>query len=101
MTWSLSFQKVEQTNPAAADLLRLCAFLDPDAIPEDLMSQGRTHLSPLLQRSAANTLMLNDAIEKLRTFSLVQRHPDTKMLSIHRFVQAVLKDTMRKETEHR
>jgi hypothetical protein len=27
-TWSLSFQKVEQANPAAADLLRLCAFLD-------------------------------------------------------------------------
>src|SRR5258708_21387738 len=26
-TWSLSFQKVEQANPAAAELLRLCAFL--------------------------------------------------------------------------
>jgi hypothetical protein len=26
-TWSLSFEKVEQQNPAAAELLRLCAFL--------------------------------------------------------------------------
>src|SRR6266446_4022795 len=33
-TWSLAFQKVEQSNPAASDLLRLCAFLHPDAIPE-------------------------------------------------------------------
>src|SRR5439155_3479872 len=33
-TWSLSFQRVEQQSPAAADVLRLCAFLAPDAIPE-------------------------------------------------------------------
>src|SRR5258708_40184505 len=29
-TWSLSFVEVEQANPTAADLLRLCAFLSPD-----------------------------------------------------------------------
>src|SRR5438445_13431867 len=28
-TWSLSFQQVEQANPAAAELLRFCAFLAP------------------------------------------------------------------------
>ncbi len=44
-TWSLSFQKVEQSNPAAADLLRLCAFLDPDSIPEDLFSKGGSRLA--------------------------------------------------------
>jgi hypothetical protein len=32
-TLSLSIQKVEQINAAATDLLRLCAHLDPDAIP--------------------------------------------------------------------
>src|SRR5579859_5405416 len=30
-TWSLSFEKVQQANAGAADLLRLCAFLDPDS----------------------------------------------------------------------
>ncbi len=39
-TLSLSFEKVEQTHPAAADLLHLFAFLDPDAIPEDLLATG-------------------------------------------------------------
>jgi TIR domain/NB-ARC domain len=33
-TWSLAFERVEEKNPAAADLLRLCAYLAPDAIPE-------------------------------------------------------------------
>ena len=32
-TWSLSFAKVAKLNPLAADLLRCCAFLAPDAIP--------------------------------------------------------------------
>src|SRR5450755_3648642 len=35
-TWSLSFGTIEQANPAAAELLRLCAFLHPDDIPEEL-----------------------------------------------------------------
>src|SRR5579884_814205 len=39
-TWSLSFQKVEQTSPASTDLLRLCAFLAPDAIPEEIFTEG-------------------------------------------------------------
>jgi transcriptional regulator with XRE-family HTH domain len=33
-TWLLSFRQIEQANPAVSDLLQLCAFLHPDAIPE-------------------------------------------------------------------
>jgi hypothetical protein len=36
-TWSLSFAKVEAANATAAELLRACAFLAPDAIPEELL----------------------------------------------------------------
>jgi hypothetical protein len=39
-TFSLSFHRIEQANHAAADLLRLCAFLDPDAIPEEIFRDG-------------------------------------------------------------
>src|SRR5947207_6131574 len=45
-TWSLSFQQVEQANPAAADLLRLCAWLAPDAIPEEIITQGTAEPGP-------------------------------------------------------
>jgi hypothetical protein len=47
-TWSLSFEKIEHANPGAAELLRLCAFLAPDAIPEELITQGARHLGPVL-----------------------------------------------------
>jgi len=39
-TWDLSFQKIEQAYPAAAELLRLCASLSPDHIPEELLIDG-------------------------------------------------------------
>jgi hypothetical protein len=28
-TWALSFENIEKANPAAAELLRFCAFLHP------------------------------------------------------------------------
>ena len=100
-TWSLSFEKVEQANPAAADLLRLCSFLEPDTIPEELIVKGSAHFSMALQRIAKDLFLLNEAIEELRKFSLIQRSPQTRTLRIHRLVQAVLQQTMTSEEQHR
>ncbi len=47
-TWSLSFQHVEDARPLAAELLRFCAFLAPDAIPEQLIVDGASELGPVL-----------------------------------------------------
>ncbi len=93
-TWSLSFQRVEQVNPAAAELLRLCAFLAPDKIPEELIRDGAAHWSPPLQHTAADLFAFNQMIAELLKFSLVERLAETRTLSIHRLVQAVLKDAM-------
>ncbi|HCI81710.1 MAG TPA: XRE family transcriptional regulator, partial [Ktedonobacter sp.] len=46
-TWSISFQQVEQLSPTAADILNLCAFLAPDAIPEELFTRGAAALDTL------------------------------------------------------
>jgi tetratricopeptide (TPR) repeat protein len=97
-TWSLSFQKIEQANPAAADLLRLCAFLNADAIPEEIFTKGAADLGPILKPVAADLFKLNEAIRELRKFSLIRRDPDTKTLTVHRLVQLVLIDKMKKRT---
>ena len=99
-TWSLSFQRVEDRNPAAAELLRLCAYLSPDAIAEEILTAGASQLGPMLAPVAADTLLFNQAIEALRAYSLVRRDPKEKSLSVHRLVQAVLQDTL-EETQRR
>jgi tetratricopeptide (TPR) repeat protein len=93
-TWALSFEQVEQQDAAAADLLRLCAYLHPDAIPEELLTEGAAELGPRLSPVAANPLLLNRAIQVLRRYSLVKRDPEAKVLNLHRLVQVVLKEQM-------
>jgi tetratricopeptide (TPR) repeat protein/transcriptional regulator with XRE-family HTH domain len=99
-TFALSFEKVEQASPAGAELLRLCAFLDPDAIPEEMITEGAAELGPILSPLAADPFQLDDVIAELRRTSLLQRDADTKTLSMHRIVQAVLRSRMGEQMQH-
>lgn len=92
--WDLSFQRVEQRSPAAADLLRFCAFLAPDAIPEEIFTRGASRLGKTLAAVAADPLRFNEAIAVLRAHSLLTRDPATRTLSVHRLVQAILRDRL-------
>jgi tetratricopeptide (TPR) repeat protein len=98
-TWSLSFEQVERVSPVAADLLRFCAFLSPDVIPEEIIVAGATKLGPHLQLVATDLSMLDEAIGVLRCFSFVRRSRDNNTLTIHRLVQAVLKASMNDEIQ--
>jgi tetratricopeptide (TPR) repeat protein len=98
-TWSLSFQRVEYQSLAAADLLRLLAFLDPEAIPEEILILGAEDLGPALGEVASDPLKLDNIIELLLRYSLIRRTSELKFLSIHHLVQAVLKDSMNRDTQ--
>jgi tetratricopeptide (TPR) repeat protein/DNA-binding XRE family transcriptional regulator len=98
-TWSLSFQQVEQENPAAADLLRLLAFLSPEAIPEEIIPLGAAELGSVLGTASGDPLKVDEIIELLLRYSLIRRAPEVKFLSIHRLVQAVLIDGMDRDTQ--
>ncbi len=97
-TWSLSFQKIERANPVAADLLRLCAFFAPDAIPSEVIIDGTAEMNRMFRSVMADPLHLNTAIGELLKYSLIRRNPD-QTLTIHRLVQAVLKENMNKRLQ--
>ncbi len=93
-TWSLSFQKVQQAHPAAAELLQLCSFLAPDRIPEELIKDGADYWPESLQKAATNPFSFQQLMADLLKFSLVKRLVEEHTLSIHRLVQAVQIDTI-------
>jgi hypothetical protein len=93
-TWDISFRAVAASHPAAADLLRFCACLAPDAIPEELLTAGAAHLGPLLAPVAADPLELDAAIMALRAYSLIERDPQEQTLTVHRLVQAVMRESL-------
>jgi hypothetical protein len=70
-----------------------------DAIPEELLVEAAPDLGDILESVVADPLQLNAAIEVLRRYSLLKRQAETKILSIHRLVQAVLQDEMPPEEQ--
>lgn len=101
--WSVSRNMVEQSNPAAAELLRFCAYLAPEAIPDELLTKAASALGPILGPVAANPVTLDQAISLLRKYSLLNREADRETdltrLSIHRVMQEILLDEMDKSTQ--
>lgn len=93
-TWSLSFQRVRAQSPVSMILLRFCAFLSPDTIPEDLFLRGAPSISPLLRLLANSIEALNQALIPLLNYSLLRRNATERWVSVHRLVQAVIQDSM-------
>jgi tetratricopeptide (TPR) repeat protein/transcriptional regulator with XRE-family HTH domain len=93
-TFSLVIERVERLHPAAANLLSLCAFLHPDNIPEAMIVEGASADGSILESLARDPSSFDAAIKTLRDFSLIQRDPQSKTLSLHRLVQVVLQDRM-------
>jgi tetratricopeptide (TPR) repeat protein len=87
-TFEISLQKACQLHPNCADILSLCALLHPDAISEEL----------LCQEMGLDRLHFNETIRALRRHSLVKRDAEKKMLSVHRLVQAVIRESMESQT---
>lgn len=102
-TWSLNFQQVEQSSPAASDLLRISAFLNPDRIPNELISGGATELGSELSAALAHVdtdpIVLDELMQPLIQYSLIHRDRKSKTYDIHRLVQAVLRDGMDEATK--
>jgi len=86
VTWLLSFEKIAAANSTAIEVLRLCAFLHPDSIPEEVFQD-------------LDVLELDKALKVILQYSFVQRNPTTKILTIHRLVQSILRHEMDEETQ--
>src|SRR6185369_2383789 len=81
--WALTMARARAERPPAAELLDLCAYLDPEQIPLDLIITGADYLpvGPLRQ-ATKDPLEWADTIGTLLGFSLARREGQT--ITIHR-----------------
>lgn len=93
-TFRLTFERLESINPAALDVLTICSFLAPEAIPEAFFYHSE--LGPTIETLTSDLFQFQTALKCLLTYSLVQRNTTAKTLSIHRLVQVVRKDSLSK-----
>jgi tetratricopeptide (TPR) repeat protein len=89
-TWRLSMKHVAQASPAGVELLRLCAFLAPEAIPLDLVADRPDLLPDALAEAAADgEAGVQEAAGACYRYSLVDR--DVDGIRVHRLVQQVVR----------
>jgi len=86
VTFELCFEMAQKRQPLATDILRFCAFLHPDAIPEELFQHD--------DGFKLDTKALDKGIRSLLRYSLLKVNSKEKTCSMHRLVQAVLIDGM-------
>ena len=75
-TWMLSFARISEQKPRAAEILSLMAFLDRQAIPTEL-----------LRKDNERNLDFVTAIGTLKAFSLITEEKSQSVFGIHRLVQ--------------
>jgi tetratricopeptide (TPR) repeat protein len=84
--WNLSYQRLTDEQPAAMQLLQLCAWLAPENIPLDLFTAHPDELPEPLGQVVADPLTLADTVGALVDYSLVRR--TEHQLTLHRLIQA-------------
>jgi tetratricopeptide (TPR) repeat protein len=94
VTLSLAIEQVTNAEAVNLELFHLLAFLQADAIPEELLTKGATELHGPLRSLITHPLRLHQALARLRNFSLIQHNADRTMFSTHHIVQAILTDTL-------
>jgi hypothetical protein len=87
--WTLSFDRVGDEEPAALQMLAICAYLAPVPIPLDLFTKHPDALPEPLGAKVADQLSFNDVLAVIVDYSLARRAPDG--LQLHRLVQGALR----------
>jgi Tfp pilus assembly protein PilF len=91
-TWTMAFEALQETQPTATGLLKLCAFFAPDDIPHSLLRDHASALPEPLDHMVTDNLQWDDALKALRHYALIEAAKESH--SIHRLVQAITRDRL-------
>ncbi|TVY29765.1 Kinesin light chain [Lachnellula hyalina] len=75
-TWKVSFEQISRQSPRAGAILSTMALLDRQAVPLGL-----------LREEEEDELDIREAVQKLKSFSLITEQVKNKVFGMHRLVQ--------------
>ncbi|KAF2189111.1 HET-domain-containing protein [Zopfia rhizophila CBS 207.26] len=82
-TWLISFERIKQRDPLAAEYLSFMACIEPKDIPQSLLPVGPTRKKEM------------DAIGTLHAYSFVIRRPADFVVDLHRLVHIATRNWLR------
>lgn len=101
--WKISKEAVRREMLPAVEFLQCCAFLDPEAIPEDIFLRGASALGPELAANMVDRLAIDRVTAILRRYALLNREVKGSRtiasFSMHCIMQDILRDEMDEATQ--
>ncbi|MGA5818320.1 FxSxx-COOH system tetratricopeptide repeat protein [Kitasatospora sp. NPDC094028] len=97
-TLRISVEELRRMNAPAAQILEICAFLGPDAIPMRLLySRAVVRALQLPPRAPRDKLAIGEFLRAISRFGLARTDQGSETITVHRLVQAVLRDQVGEE----
>lgn len=93
-TFSLTFKRLQQRDPVAADLLTLCSFLASDPIPEKLLTDNAAFLGSTLASVVSHPSQFKILLQDLLATSFIRHDAHMGTIKVHRLVQIVCREMM-------
>ena len=97
-TWAMNFAQIDTESQAAAEVLRVSAFLAPESIPVEIFIDGGSELGEYIAAVAAGAaddpVVRDKLFEPLTRYSLIRRDVASRTYTIHRLVQAVVRRSL-------
>lgn len=88
----LSLDRLGDEDPAAAELVRVCAFLGPEPIPGGMFDDAGQRLPAALARCITDPLAWGDVVAGVGRYAIARVDQDG--LQFHRLTQAVIRDSL-------
>jgi tetratricopeptide (TPR) repeat protein len=98
-TFGVAYERLLQCHPGAAALAQVCAYLAPEVIPEELITEGAEQLGPAVQALVADPFQYQEAFRELLAYGLIRRQAQAGTVTMHRLVQAVVREQLGEEEQ--
>ncbi|MDY7085137.1 MAG: FxSxx-COOH system tetratricopeptide repeat protein [Actinomycetota bacterium] len=93
--WDVPLDYLARNRPAALRLLQLCAFLAPEPISRDLLSEtGVAEIEEEPDSALSDPIQFGRAIREIGRYALARVDHGNNNIQLHRLVQAVLIERM-------
>ncbi|MFV2195180.1 FxSxx-COOH system tetratricopeptide repeat protein [Nocardiopsis sp. LOL_012] len=98
--WNVSLDQLAEDNPAALQLLQMCAFMSTAPIPRTLFRFARDMEGPEeLRRALSDPVRTGMAIRDVGRYSLAQLDHQRNTLSLHRLVRLAVRASLPEEEQ--
>ena len=88
----LSIDRLRSEDPAAAELVTVCAFLGPEPIPGEMFTRAGNDLPDVLALRTADPLAWGGLLARIGSYALAR--VDRRGLQFHRLTQAIIRDRL-------